>query len=242
MDLTPKSIDCACVIHGNAYPWTYVENLYQGLQRHLTPGVKLHVFTEADRPVPSPMIKHILTEWPTVRPGRAWWYKMQLFDAKQHAGPWLYLDLDTVIVNNIDWIWAKPTTYFWSIRDFKYLWRPTSTGINSSIMWWDTRNFNHIWESFASSDFNETMLKYRGDQDYISDAVSQKQRRFFEQDRIKSWRWQCLDGGYDFNKKRHRTLGKGTHFEPETSVLVFHGHPKPHECLDHTVIKHWTNR
>ena len=95
-------IDCACVIHGDAYSWTYVERLYNMLSRHVTPGIRLHVYTEADRSVPAPMIKHALTDWSISGPRRAWWYKMQLFNTQHHAGPLLYFDLDTVIVRNID--------------------------------------------------------------------------------------------------------------------------------------------
>ena len=49
-------IDCACVIHGTAYSWDYVERLHSMLSRHITPGIRLHVYTEADRPVPEPVV------------------------------------------------------------------------------------------------------------------------------------------------------------------------------------------
>jgi hypothetical protein len=237
---TPEYIDCACVIHGNAYSWTYVENLYNMLSRHLTPDIRLHVYTESDRPVPAHMIKHELTDWSINRPRQAWWYKMQLFDPRHHAGPLLYFDLDTVIVQNIDWMWQQHSTaYFWAIRDFKYLWRPTDNGLNSSIMWWDTRNHKNIWESFAQQDLATVMKKYPGDQDYISAMIPQNQRKFFNQDRIQSWRWQCLDGGYDFRRRRHLTPGVGTCITSNTSVMVFHGNPKPDQLTDQTVAKHW---
>ena len=131
-------IDCACVIYGDTYSWTYVERLYNMLSRHLSAGVRLHVYTEAERPVPAPMVKHVLTSWGDLGHKRNWWYKMQLFNTEHHAGPLLYFDLDTVIVQSIDWIVQSNLDYFWAIRDFKYLWRPTDYGVNSSIMWWDT--------------------------------------------------------------------------------------------------------
>jgi len=238
--ITPEYIDCACVIHGSAYSWTYVENLYNMLTRHLTPDVRLHVYTELDRPVPAPMIKHELTDWSIGRSRQAWWYKMQLFNPEHHAGPMLYFDLDTVIVQNIDWIWQQHSTaYFWAIRDFKYLWRATDNGLNSSIMWWDTRNHKNIWESFAQQDLTTVMKKYPGDQDYISAIIPQNQRKFFNQDRIQSWRWQCLDGGYDFRRRRHLNPGAGTCITPNTSVMVFHGNPKPDQITDQIVATHW---
>jgi hypothetical protein len=232
-------IDCACVIHGTAYSWDYVDRLYNMLSRHITPGIRLHVYTEADRPVPEPMIKHVLEPWAISSPKKSWWYKMQLFNPAFHAGPLLYFDLDTVIVGNIDWIWQQPTTYFWAIRDFKYLWRPNHTGINSSVMWWNTQHYQNIWETFAQQDLTTTMRKYPGDQDYISAVIPQNQRRFFDTNRVQSWRWQCLDGGYNFRKRRHQLPGTGTQITDSTSIMIFHGNPKPEQITDQTVTAHW---
>jgi len=232
-------IDCACVIHGDAYDWQYVERLYNMLSRHITPGIRLHVYTEADRAVPEPMIKHALMDWGISGPKRSWWYKMQLFNPEHHAGPLLYFDLDTVVVNNIDWIWKQSTAYFWAVRDFKHLWRPTHNGVNSSVMWWDTQRYQPVWETFIQQDLQNIIKKYPGDQDYISAIIPQNQRRLFDSARIQSWRWQCLDGGYDFARRRCHNPGQGTTFTENTSVLVFHGKPKPDDISDDIVKNHW---
>jgi hypothetical protein len=239
MVATTGPIDCACVIHGQAYAWTYVERLYNMLNRHITPGIRLHVYTESDRPVPAPMIKHVLTDWGISGPKQSWWYKMQLFNREHHAGPLLYFDLDTVITNNVDWIWQLPTEYFWAVRDFKYLWRPTYSGLNSSVMWWDTNKHAHVWNQFIQEDLPKIMRKHHGDQDYISANIPVNQRRFFELDRVKSWRWQCVDGGYDFKKKRHIDPNSTTYISPETSVVIFHGQPKPAEIADPAIVRYW---
>lgn len=232
-------IDCACVIHGTGYDWIYVERLYNMLNRHITPGIRLHVYTESDRPVPTHMIKHELTDWGIAGPKKSWWYKMQLFNPVHHAGPLLYFDLDVVIVNNIDWIWQQSLRHFWTIRDFKYLWRPTHYGVNSSIMWWDTQKFQHVWEDFNSQDLNKIIGAYRGDQDYITEKIADRERRFLNDTQIKSWRWQCLDGGYDFRRKLYFKPGAGTILANTTDVLIFHGNPKPGESQDPAIIHHW---
>ena len=157
-----------------------------------------------------------------------------------HAGPLLYFDLDTVIVNNIDWIVDHSTNYFNTVRDFKYLWNPNSTGINSSVMWWDTTRFSYVWDNFCTESLYNTQLKYRGDQDFISAEIANNQVRYFEKERVKSWRWQCVDGGYDFKKRRHKNPGTGTCVSHETSVLIFHGAPKPDQVADPFVLHHWT--
>lgn len=239
MDTTIKTIDCACVIHSDGYSWDYVERLYNMLDRHSTPNIRLHVYTEADRVVPEKFIKHGLTDWQIAGRKKSWWYKIQLFNPEHHSGPLLYFDLDTVITGNIDWIWQTPTNYLWAVRDFKHLWRPGFNGINSSVMWWDTRKYAYIWENFKQQNLTQIMTKYHGDQDYITDMIPVPDRRFFDLHRVQSYRWQCLDGGYDFDKRRHLIPGNGTQIPIDTSILIFHGNPKPAQVPDQLIQHHW---
>lgn len=236
---TSGPINCACVIHGSGYAWDYVDRLYNMLSRHITPGVRLHVYTEEHRTVPAPYIKHSLIDWGISGPRQSWWYKMQLFNPEQYSGPMLYFDLDTVIVDNLDWLWQLPLDYFWTVRDFKHLWSPNDYTVNSSIMWWDTRKFDYVWKNFKAQDLNQIRLKYRGDQNYITDSISASNLRFFDTDRVQSWRWQCLDGGYKFTQKRHLLPNTGTTLLKNTSILIFHGNPKPDKVVDPVVIQHW---
>ena len=169
-------IDCACVIHGSAYDWTYVDRLYSMLSRHISCGINLHVYTELHRSVPAPMIKHGLTDLGISGPKKSWWYKMQLFDTQHFRGPLLYFDLDTVITSNIDWIWQLNLRHFWTVRDFKYLWRPTNNDSNSSVMWWNTVQYNYVWQEFNTRKLPDLMKQYRGDQDFISDIIPLNRR------------------------------------------------------------------
>jgi hypothetical protein len=232
-------IDCACVIHGDGYSWNYVEKLYSMLNRHISVGVRFHVYTEHHRPVPDPWIKHPLIDWGISGPKKSWWYKMQLFNPEFHSGPLLYFDLDTVITKNIDWIWQLPLKYFWTVRDFKYLWRPTAYNINSSVMWWNTAQYEYVWAGFKNQKIADMLKRYHGDQDYITDAITEVDRRFFDVDRVNSWRWQALDGGYDFRSRKYATPGGGTVDAEKTSVLVFHGNPKPDKIQDPIIVYHW---
>jgi hypothetical protein len=234
-----RTLDCACVIHGNTYDWMYVDRLYNMLTRHLTAQIRLHVYTEADRAVPEHMIKHSLDDWGIGGPRASWWYKIQMFDATRHAGPLLYFDLDTVIVDNIDWITTLPGKFFWTLQDFKYLWRQNFQGINSSIMWWDTQSFDHVYRNFKSKNIQYIMKHYQGDQDYLTREIDNKLVRFLNPDRIKSWRWQCLNGGYDFKRRIYLAPDTGTQVPTQTSVLIFHGKPKPSDIQDPVILQHW---
>jgi len=185
------------------------------------------------------MVKHCLKDWGFAGPKKSWWYKLQLFNTEHHSGPMLYFDLDVVIANNIDWIWQLNLRHFWSIRDFKYLWKHNWTGSNTSVMWWDTAQYQHVWNTVVDQDIDFFVHKYRGDQDFVSDVIPTAHRRFFHSEWVKSWKWECVDGGFDFARKKHRLPGAGTHIDDDTSILVFHGNPKPHEITDAAVITHW---
>jgi len=231
-----SSIDCACVIHGTAYGWQYVDRLYNMLTRNVSLPVRLHVYTEANRPVPAHMIKHVLTDWNIHGAKKSWWYKVQMFDPRHYQGSMLYLDLDTVIVRNIDWIFRQDPKLFWTIKDFQYLYQPTSTDINSSVMWWDTTRYDYVWKELLDRGIEKIISQYRGDQDYITDVLNMSQRRYLE--RIHSWRWQCWDGGYNFRKRTWNQPGAGTNIQ-NTDILVFHGQPKPQDVQDPVIMEHW---
>lgn len=235
-----EDIHVACLIHGEVYSWDYVEKLYNMVSRNLSFRVKFHVFTEAWREVPAHMIKHELVEWPDISgPRKAWWYKMQIFNPAQHVGPLLYFDLDVVIVKNIDWIVAQTTKYFWAPRDFRHLWRANHQGINSSIMWWDTERFAWIWEEFQQRNITHLSRIHHGDQDYLSELLNERHLRYFPPMSTASWRWQCLDGGMDFRTRKYINVNSGTNIDYRTSVLIFHGSPKPHERLSDPIIRNF---
>jgi hypothetical protein len=239
MNYDHGSVDCACVIHGTAYDWIYVDRLYNMLTRHVSWPVRLHVFTEKDRAVPAHMIHHPLIEWPGVAgPRKAWWYKLQLFRPGSLKTPILYLDLDTVIVGNLDWVWSLDRSHFWATRDFRYLWRKSWMGINSSMMFWNPEEYTHVWQIAEEQGIDTVIKRFRGDQDYL-DSVIGENLRFFDVDFVKSWRWQIKDGGLDFGNRAYRRPGAGAVLTSDTRVVVFHGSPKPHEIPDSIIQNLW---
>lgn len=236
----PEIIDCACLIHDIKYDWSYVERLYNGLCRNLTPQVRMHVYSEKHRIVPSHMIHHELVEWPGIRgPKKSWWYKIQLFNPAHHQGPMLYFDLDTVITGNIDWIWQLPTDRFWAVKDFKYLFRPGKQVINSSVMWFDPTQWHRVYQEFDPEEVAQRRGAWHGDQDFIQEKIPPSRVGYFDTTRIKSWRWEVQEGGYDFGRKKHKIPGALAQISNLSSVLVFHGDPKPHEVTDPVILQHW---
>lgn len=236
----PAVIDCACVIHSDGYDWQYVEKLYSMLERNLSSPIRFHVYTEHDRAVPANMIKHCLTEWPGISgPKRSWWYKMQLFDPAHFQGQLLYFDLDVVITGSIDWVTQLSRRNFWAIHDFKRLWKPSCYTINSSVMYYDTNIYSYVWEKFQRHNLNDLVVQYKGDQDFITEAVDRSHLRYFDLDKVVSWRWQAFDGGLKNRFRTYNAPGSGTMIPKNASILIFHGDPKPHNLTDPVITKHW---
>ena len=235
----PGRIDCACVIHGSGYDWQYVERLYNMICRNINAEVLMHVYTEHDRSVPPHMVKHILEDWGISGPKRSWWYKMQLFNPAHFGGNMLYFDLDVVIANQLNWVCELSTDYLWTIRDFRYLQRRDVVTMNSSMLWFNVDRFAWIWDKFSQVDLKATIKSYPGDQDYLGAVLDVNQRRFADDFRFESFRWQCLDGGYDFARRKHLKPGTGVKIQPDTSVVVFHGNPKPAQVHDPVIQQLW---
>jgi hypothetical protein len=237
-------LDCACVIHGDAYPWIYVENLYEMLLRNLDCDVRFHVFTEPDRVVPTGWHKHDLEIWPEIRPPlHAWWYKMQMFDPRHRfPGPLLYLDLDVVISGDLNWLRTLDHDAFWAIRDFRYLWRPTWQGINSSMMYWKPARYAKIWQDFCRRSVLERAKEFHGDQDFLTRYIPAERLRFFDADTIKSYRWQIKDGGMNPGSRKYLRPDAGAVIPPATRVIVFHGQPKPLDIADPVIQSLWSHK
>ena len=234
------SLNCACLIHDTLYDFSYVDKLYRAICRNTSIDITMHVFTESNRPVPEPYVKHNLQEWSGIRgPKKSWWYKIQLFDPTQCDFPILYFDLDTVIVGNIDWIWRKNIDFFHAAQDFKYLFRSRRTTINSSVMWFDPRKWSHVYNDFDPRWVSDGVCRYHGDQDYIHQAINPERLCYLNPEKIKSYKWEVMEGGFDFAKRKQKLPGSGTIIEPDHSVYIFHGNPKPHQVSDREIHQHW---
>jgi len=132
------------------------------------------------------------------------------------------------------------TRCFWTVRDFRRLWRSTWQVANTSLMYWDASQWSEIWQDFAARDINTTVKQWPGDQDYVTHIVGANRLKFVPQDMVQSWRWQIQDGGMDFRNRTYRRPGTGSVIPPEVSVIVFHGNPKPHDTHDSVIHQLWT--
>lgn len=234
-----EGIDCGCVLHGDYYTLEYAEKLEAMLKRHFSCPIRFHIWTEEAREVPKHWIKHPLYDLGVSGPKKSWWYKTQIYDAKSFKGRLFYFDLDVVIMGSLDWMLRLSDQHFWACRDFRYIWKKNRWYINSSVMVFDTLKYNYMWKKFKQNSL-AIMSQYQGDQDYANAEVPEAEKRWFDQNYIKSWRWEVKDGGMDFVYRNYPNAGKPRdHIFKDLSIVVFHGVPKPHEIDDYDVIRHW---
>lgn len=132
-----------------------------------------------------------------------WWSKMNLFDPTQLNGDILYFDLDTVVLNSIDYLFNLDSSY--ALNDLIHE-KPLQTG----ILYIKEEDKKPIFSDFIRRPQN--MRKYHGDADFVR----------LHGNRFK--RFQTDFPGKISSYKAHILKGK-----PLTDIICFHGKPRPWE-------------
>lgn len=199
-----------CIKVGTKYSAEYVNRLAGAVARRTTKPHDFLCLTDDALGLTCPTAP-IETDLP------GWWAKLVLF--KPH---WalrdrrvVFLDLDTVIVGNIDFL-LEYDGPFAILRDF---YRPD--GYGSAIMAF-APGCEDIWDQFH----RDTINVMHGDQDWILQCV----------DPEKADRWQDLHPGKIMSYKVDCALGV-----PEgAAIIAFHGEPRPHEVTHLSWMQeHW---
>jgi len=204
-----------CLKYGNKYSADYVNRLFNMVKRHSTKSVNFVCITE-DATNLNPAIQ--IVPLPEVDL-QGWWYKPYVFSDKfPVTGTLLFLDLDIVIVRNMDHFWTHSPGKFCIIRDFNRSIYPDWKRFNSSVFRLEAHTNPTVWKNLVN---NLTVTKrMHGDQDWMFDQIKTKE----------------LSGAGN-NKMFTKIV------EPEiktnTSILVFHGSPKPEQVKDPIVVDNW---
>lgn len=202
-----------CIRAGGLFPPAYVHILQDMVARNLEGGFPGRFVCFTDRPEE---LENIETRpLPADLPG--WWSKLALF--REGLFPdgdrVLFFDLDTVITGSIDAL-AKYDGEFAILRDF---YRPN--GLQSSVMAWRAGDHPEIWRTFEAAGC--PMDDPGGDQAWIE--------RCCLPSRVN--RLQVLFPDMFVSYKQCRGIPQ------QASVVVFHGHPRPHEVVDGWVPQVW---
>lgn len=206
-------ITVLCVLRsGGVYNAEWVAKLQRGVSRNLTIPHQFVCLSDCEVSCERIQLEH---DWPK------WWSKLEMFSRRVISGPTLYLDLDTVIVGNIDWLADLPHE-FAMLRNFS---NPEAVG--SGVMWF--RSVPHIVYDKFALDPEMYMGRYAmkagvngshiGDQAFISDTLIAPIQHIVGP---VSYKKHCRDG------------------LPDASIVCFHGRPRPDQVRQSWMKEHWT--
>jgi len=228
-----------CLKYGNKYSASYVNRLYNMVQRNLTLDYEFVCFTEDATGLDARIRVESLA---LVKGIEGWWYKPMFFNpALPLNGTILFLDLDVVIFRNIDTLFTYKPGEFLIIRDFNRHIFKEYKKFNSSVFRLTVGQHSHVYENFIK-DSRRICRQFKGDQDWIYAQVT-KDFSFWPTEWIQSYKWEMRSktpinrthpkGERDFIKNGNPSVLE------DTSIAVFHGDPNPHHCKDPWVIEHW---
>jgi hypothetical protein len=198
-----------CVKSKPAYDHAYVNRLYRAVERSLTIPHRFVCFTDdaegircATRPLPAGHRK-------------GWYSKLALHRPGLLTPPVLYLDLDTLIVDSLDFVQSY-SGEFSILRDF---YRPD--GYGSGVMIWNKPQ-PQVWERWVAEGQPEHPL---GDQGWMEETVPSASRlQDLYPEKFVSYKVHCQGG-----------------LPADAAVVCFHGFPKPHDFpVGHWVEETWT--
>lgn len=229
-------INVICLKHGDKYGFNYVNKLYNMVSRHLSLPFKFVCFTDDANHIDARIETRLLPN--AIYSG--WWWKPYVFE-KNHFSRGdvnLFLDLDTVIIDNIDHYFDYCVGDFVGLRDVSRAIKPKSFKLGSAVLRWNAGQYSDIWETLVN---NPNLIKsMHGDQDLIW-RLYKEDIKFYPDDWIRSYKWEIR------NKSELIGVGAGTRFRdnrnptvnPNTSIIAFHGYPKPCQVHDKIILDNW---
>lgn len=185
----------------------YVRKLFDGVRRHMPKGVDYRCvcFTDDPGTLPIGVIRK-----PVLPNIGGWWNKLQAFapDAFDEGDRVLLFDLDTIILGDLSDI----ASYSGPMAMLTDPFFPEHLG--SAAMAWEAGTQDDIWNAWDAG--GRPSFDPRGDQFWIesmrpkADRLQTLYPRQFVSFKVDCWR----QGG----------------IPDDARVLLFHGHPRPHEC------------
>jgi len=202
-------VTVCCVLWGDKFSEEYVHNLKAGVERNTT--VRHKFVCLSDRHIEGVDTKFL-------KPGlTGWWNKLQLFDGDIY-GRIVYLDLDTLIVGNIDWL-LEYSGKFMGIEDLGAQRQPyLKDKLQSGVMAWNSDSMDWVYKEFYLK--RDTVVgQYRGDGEYLNQAITNRSllQHMFP-NRLKSYKYDVYPNNIE-----------------DVSIICFHGRPSIIQSLSETV-------
>lgn len=207
-------IDVVCVKVGDKYGPEYVNRLYAMVERHFTVPHVFNCLTDDTHGLDLRVVAISLNGVDL----KGWWAKMLLFKMPLlDFYPVIYFDLDTVIVDNIDFMVAQLKLAM--LRDFYH-----SDNYGSGVLIIDAAH-NWIWQKFMEN--REYYEGLGGDQQAVESMLRANNEspdilQDLFPDKIVSYKVHCQN-----------RIPSGA------AVVCFHGMPRPHEAEASWIAEHW---
>ena len=211
-------INIVCLKWGEKYGPEYVNRLFYAVQRHVTLPFKFWCFTDDDTGID---YRVKIAPLKFANQLESWWNKIMLFsdDIPIPAGEHIfYIDLDTLIVDNIDDLLTDRVPDIIVLRDFYHGIAKTAGLVGSGLMSWKHGKYTNIWKKFIK-DPSAAVLSCRphGDQRWIENCLDSW---YFWQDlfpdRVTSFKVHCRDG-----------------FPTGAGIICYHGRPSIPESISY---------
>jgi hypothetical protein len=228
-----------CMKWGDKYPPAFVNRLYNGVRRNLSPPFRFLCLTDNPAGLAEGVETHPIPDLPIdaaffdkSRHGEGW-RKLVVFgpDIAGLGGPVLFLDIDVVVTGDLDRLFAFEPGRFCIIRDWlatrrrvlrRLSGRAAQPGAdsNSSVFRFDVPAHGYVYDRLLSS--QTAAGSFRLAQQYLGVAVGE--RAFWPADWIVSFKRSCRPR-FPLNLVRTPAA------PADASVVVFHGHPNPDEAI-----------
>lgn len=208
-------INIVCLKWGDKYKADYVNKLFGSIQRNTNIPFKFHCFTEDTVGLNREIIPHPLP----YKNLETWWNKIYLF-SNEISIPLndtiFYVDLDTLITDNIDDILSCESNKIIVLKDFLHGIARTAGTMGSGLMKWTHGQYAHIWARFIQNPTAAIkQVEPHGDQHWIDLCVPD--RTYWQEvlpNRVVSFKVHCLNG-----------------LPPEAAIVCYHGRPSIPESV-----------
>ncbi len=193
-------INIYCVLKepSNVYNIEYVKKLHTGIQKNTPDNIEVNFVCLSNNQRATTSLKY---NWPR------WWSKMELFrpDIKED---FLYMDLDTIIHDNLDDIFNICKN-----SPLPIMLSPFHKEIGSGVMWLPQKYRTIVWNKWIKNP-KYWMRKHKGDQTFISDIYRPILVEFqkIQTNCIVSYKCHCKGSVPDGAK-----------------IICYHGKPRPHQ-------------
>ena len=236
---------------GKLYPSLYVNRLYEGVKAHMDRPFRFVCATDDPsglnpaidvQPLPGPpegwKPNSRYKRWPGI------YMKLMVFKPGFASldGKVLFLDIDQIITGDIGRFFDYAPGKFCIIHNWieahKRIFRKQPMIGNSSCFRFDADGaFSYVYEKWISElDRAQDQRYFRTEQAYMTHAVGLENIAWWPENFVRSFKRSC-QRTWPLN---HFLAPK---FDPDTSILCFHGHPSPEEAIKGYRGKHlntWT--